>query len=164
MATIEFNNVGKSYGAVEAIKNFDLSIDDGEFCVFVGPSGCGKSTALKMLAGLEETTAGTISIGGRDVTDLGPGKRDIAMVFQNYALYPHYSVRKNMGFGLKMRGVPAAEINRKVEETAKILELTPYLDRAPTRFVRGSTSAGCFGARNRARACRLFNGRTFVEP
>ena len=145
MATIEFNNVGKSYGAVEAIRNFDLSIDDGEFCVFVGPSGCGKSTALKMLAGLEETTAGTIAIGGRDVTDLGPGKRDIAMVFQNYALYPHYTVRKNMGFGLKMRGVPAPEINRKVEETAKILELTPLLDRRPRALSGGQRQRVALG-------------------
>lgn len=145
MATIEFNQVGKSYGAVEAIKDFNLSIEDGEFCVFVGPSGCGKSTALKMLAGLEETTAGEIHIGGRDVTDLGPGKRDIAMVFQNYALYPHYSVRKNMGFGLKMRGYPANEINQKVEEAAKILELTPYLDRKPRALSGGQRQRVALG-------------------
>lgn len=145
MATIEFNQVGKSYGSVEAIKDFNLFIEDGEFCVFVGPSGCGKSTALKMLAGLEETTKGNILIGGKDVTDLGPGKRDIAMVFQNYALYPHYSVRKNMGFGLKMRGYPANEINERVEEAAKILELTPYLDRRPKALSGGQRQRVALG-------------------
>ncbi len=145
MATIEFKHVGKSYGAVDAIKDFHLSIEDGEFCVFVGPSGCGKSTALKMLAGLEETTAGSISIGGRDVTDLGPGKRDIAMVFQNYALYPHYSVRKNMGFGLKMRGMAKDDINARVEEAAKILELTPYLDRRPKALSGGQRQRVALG-------------------
>jgi multiple sugar transport system ATP-binding protein len=145
VATIEFKNIGKSYGSVEAIKDFNLSIEDGEFCVFVGPSGCGKSTALKMLVGLEETTKGTIVIGGKDVTDLGPGKRDIAMVFQNYALYPHYSVRKNMGFGLKMRGYPAAEINERVEEAAKILELTPYLDRRPRALSGGQRQRVALG-------------------
>ena len=123
MATVQVQQIKKSYGAVEAIRDFNLDIEDGEFCVFVGPSGCGKSTALKMLAGLEATSGGTISIGGRDVTELGPGKRDIAMVFQNYALYPHMSVRKNIGFGLKMHGMPANDINARVEDAARVLEL-----------------------------------------
>ena len=121
MASVQFREVTKTYGAFEAIKLFDLDIEDGEFCVLVGPSGCGKSTALKMLAGLEATTNGSILIGGRDVTDLGPGKRDIAMVFQNYALYPHMSVRKNIGFGLKMLGVDRAYIERRVDEAARSL-------------------------------------------
>jgi multiple sugar transport system ATP-binding protein len=145
MATVEFSQITKSYGAVEAIRDFNLSIEDGDFCVFVGPSGCGKSTALKMLAGLEATTSGTISIGGKDVTELGPGKRDIAMVFQNYALYPHMTVRRNIGFGLKMRGLSASEINAKVEEAAKILELSPYLDRKPRALSGGQRQRVALG-------------------
>jgi len=145
MATVQFDQIKKSYGPVEAIKAFDLHIDDGDFCVFVGPSGCGKSTALKMLAGLEATTAGSILIGGRDVTELGPGKRDIAMVFQNYALYPHMSVRKNIGFGLKMRGLAPADINAKVEEAARLLELTPYLDRRPRALSGGQRQRVALG-------------------
>ncbi|OSP55782.1 ABC transporter ATP-binding protein [Pseudoruegeria sp. SK021] len=145
MATVEFNHIKKSYGSVEAIRDFNLSVDDGDFCVFVGPSGCGKSTALKMLAGLEATTSGTIQIGGRDVTELGPGNRDIAMVFQNYALYPHMTVRKNIGFGLKMRGMPGNEINAKVEDAAKILELTNYLDRKPKALSGGQRQRVALG-------------------
>jgi multiple sugar transport system ATP-binding protein len=145
MANVSFARVRKSYGAVEAIRDFNLEVGDGEFCVLVGPSGCGKSTALKMLAGLEPTTGGTISIGGRDVTDLGPGKRDIAMVFQNYALYPHMSVRSNIGFGLKMRGVDRTEINRKVEEAAQILELSDYLDRRPRALSGGQRQRVALG-------------------
>lgn len=145
MATVQFKNVGKSYGSVEAIKGFDLRVEDGEFCVFVGPSGCGKSTALKMLAGLEATTSGNINIGDKDVTELGPGKRDIAMVFQNYALYPHMSVRSNMGFGLKMHGFSQTEINTKVEEAARVLELTPYLDRRPKALSGGQRQRVALG-------------------
>ncbi len=145
MATVEFNRIKKSYGSVEAIRDFNLSVDDGDFCVFVGPSGCGKSTALKMLAGLEPTSSGSIHIGGRDVTELGPGKRDIAMVFQNYALYPHMSVRKNIGFGLKMRGMAGSEINARVEEAAKILELTNYLDRKPRALSGGQRQRVALG-------------------
>lgn len=145
MAQVQFNGVTKSYGQVHALKTFDLTIDDGEFCVFVGPSGCGKSTALKMLAGLEATTSGSIQIGGRDVTELGPGKRDIAMVFQNYALYPHMSVRSNIGFGLKMRGVAAEEIRRKVDEAGRILELAPYLDRKPRELSGGQRQRVALG-------------------
>ena len=145
MATVEFNQIKKSYGPVQAIRDFNLSVDDGDFCVFVGPSGCGKSTALKMLAGLEPTSSGSIHIGGRDVTELGPGKRDIAMVFQNYALYPHMTVRKNIGFGLKMRGIAGAEINAKVEEAARILELTNYLDRKPRALSGGQRQRVALG-------------------
>ncbi len=110
MAEIVIDRVRKSYGPLTVLKDFSLHVADGEFVVLVGPSGCGKSTMLKILAGLEEATSGTIRIGGREVTDLAPGDRDIAMVFQNYALYPHLTVAANMGFGLKMRGTPAAEI------------------------------------------------------
>ncbi|RVV99456.1 sn-glycerol-3-phosphate ABC transporter ATP-binding protein UgpC [Mesobaculum littorinae] len=145
MATIDFKNVQKSYGEVHAIRDFTLHVEEGDFCVFVGPSGCGKSTALKMLAGLEATTGGTISIGGRDVTDAGPGKRDIAMVFQNYALYPHMSVRSNIGFGLKMRGQDKAEINRRVEAAAETLELTDYLDRRPRALSGGQRQRVALG-------------------
>ncbi|MDO6732040.1 sn-glycerol-3-phosphate ABC transporter ATP-binding protein UgpC [Marinovum sp. 2_MG-2023] len=145
MATVEFEHIKKNYGGVEAISDFNLHIEDGEFCVFVGPSGCGKSTALKMLAGLEATSGGTIQIGGRDVTELGPGKRDIAMVFQNYALYPHMSVRKNIGFGLKMAGMPADDINSRVEEAARVLELTPYLDRKPRALSGGQRQRVALG-------------------
>ncbi|WP_116083352.1 ABC transporter ATP-binding protein [Tropicimonas sp. IMCC34011] len=145
MATIDFDNVQKSYGEVHAIRDFTLHVEDGDFCVFVGPSGCGKSTALKMLAGLEATSAGSISIGGRDVTELGPGKRDIAMVFQNYALYPHMSVRSNIGFGLKMRGQDKADINRRVEAAAETLELTSYLDRRPRALSGGQRQRVALG-------------------
>ncbi|SHN06630.1 ABC transporter ATP-binding protein [Roseibium suaedae] len=145
MATIDFKNVQKRYGQFKAIHDFNLHVGEGELCVFVGPSGCGKSTILKMLAGLEETTSGSIEIGGRDVTDLGPGKRDIAMVFQNYALYPHMSVRSNIGFGLKMRGVPKADIDKAVNEAAEILELTDYLDRRPRALSGGQRQRVALG-------------------
>src|SRR3546814_89633 len=105
MVGIRIESVRKSYGPLTVLKDFSLDIEDGEFVVLVGPSGCGKSTMLKILAGLEEASGGRILIGGREVTDLAPGDRDIAMVFQNYALYPHLTVARNMGFGLKMRGI-----------------------------------------------------------
>jgi multiple sugar transport system ATP-binding protein len=116
MASIRLESLRKVYpGGVVALPEMDLEIEDGEFVVLVGPSGCGKSTALKVIAGLEEVTGGRVMIGDRDVTDEAPKNRDIAMVFQNYALYPHLSVRKNMGFALKMRRTPAADIDRRVE-------------------------------------------------
>lgn len=145
MATVQFDRVQKSYGSFEAVRNFTLDINDGEFCVLVGPSGCGKSTVLKMLAGLEPTSGGTIHIDGRDVTDLGPGRRDIAMVFQNYALYPHMSVRSNMAFGLKMRHTPADQVKRRVEEAARLLELTDYLDRRPRELSGGQRQRVALG-------------------
>ncbi|WP_159587814.1 ABC transporter ATP-binding protein [Chelativorans xinjiangense] len=146
MASIEFHGITKSYdGTMKALSDFSLEIEDGAFCVLVGPSGCGKSTALKLLAGLEPANSGRILIDGTDVTDLGPGKRDIAMVFQNYALYPHMSVRSNMGFGLKMRSIPRAEIDRKVEEAARLLELTDYLDRRPRALSGGQRQRVALG-------------------
>src|SRR3712207_2928630 len=122
MAEIEFDGVVKRYpDGFEAVKNMNLEIPDGEFMILVGPSGCGKSTALRMIAGLEDVTEGDLKIGGRVVNDLAPKDRDIAMVFQNYALYPHMTVRDNMGFALKLRKEDPAEINRRVEEAAKVL-------------------------------------------
>src|ERR671915_192318 len=130
MAQIELENVGKVFpGDVVALDDVSLRIGDGEFIALVGPSGCGKSTLLRSLAGLEEVTSGSISIDGRDVTDLAPRHRDIAMVFQSYALYPHMSVRQNLGYGLKVRRMPKAEIGRRVEEVAGLLRLAELLER-----------------------------------
>ncbi len=145
MAGISIERVTKSYGPLQVLKDFSLEITDGEFVVFVGPSGCGKSTMLKILAGLEEATSGTVRIGGRDVTDLAPGDRDIAMVFQNYALYPHLTVARNMGFGLKMRGMPAAEIERRVNEAAQILGVAHLLDRKPKALSGGQRQRVALG-------------------
>ena len=131
MADVTFSSVAKHYGDVSVIENLDLHIDDGELMVLVGPSGCGKSTALRMIAGLEEVTSGTISIGGRRINDLPPRDRDIAMVFQSYALYPHMSVRENLEFGLKMRKVDRAEIDRRVRSAAEILDIAHLLQRKP---------------------------------
>ena len=138
MAEIVFDNVSKSYGiGAPAVRDLDMTIGDGEFLVLVGPSGCGKSTVLRMIAGLEEITHGRLSINGRVVNDLAPRDRDVALVFQSYALYPHLTVEDNIGFGLRVRGSPKAEIARKVRETAKLLELEPYLaeSRASSRAV-----------------------------
>ena len=145
MAGIRIENVRKSYGSITVVKDFSLDVADGEFVVLVGPSGCGKSTMLKILAGLEPASAGRVLIGGRDVTDLAPGDRDIAMVFQNYALYPHLTVRKNMGFGLKMRGMAAAEIERRVQQAAKILAVEHLLDRRPKALSGGQRQRVALG-------------------
>src|SRR3978361_2092571 len=133
MASISYDKASCIYpGATKpSVDALDLDIADGEFLVLVGPSGCGKSTSLRMLAGLEEVTSGSIRIGDRDVTDLPPKDRDIAMVFQNYALYPHMTVADNMGFALKIAGMDKAQIRKRVEEAAAILDLTQYLDRKP---------------------------------
>jgi len=131
MADLTFSAVSKRYGDVSIIENLDLHIEDGELMVLVGPSGCGKSTALRMIAGLEDVSAGTISIGGRRVNDLPPKDRDIAMVFQSYALYPHMTVRENLEFGLKMRGVARDETNKRVGGAAEILGIAHLLDRKP---------------------------------
>jgi multiple sugar transport system ATP-binding protein len=128
---VTFNEVAKRYGDVSIIEHLNLDVHDHELMVLVGPSGCGKSTALRMIAGLEEVSAGTISIGGRVVNDLAPKDRDIAMVFQSYALYPHMTVRENLEFGLRMRKVPAAERARRVADAAEILGMSQLLDRKP---------------------------------
>ncbi len=138
MAAVVLNEIGKEYpGGVAAVKGLSLDITDGEFVVLVGPSGCGKTTTLRMIAGLEDVTSGTISIGGRVVNEVHPRDRDIAMVFQNYALYPHMSVRKNMSFALKMRKIPKAEIERRVNDAAKTLGLTELMERKPRQLSGG---------------------------
>src|ERR1051326_9055788 len=125
MANVALRNVRKAYpNGFEAIKGIDFEVGDGQFCVLVGPSGCGKSTLRRMVAGLETISGGEIDIGGRVVNEVEPADRDIAMVFQNYALYPHMSVYNNMAYGLRNRGIPEAEIKTRVEEAARILELT----------------------------------------
>ena len=137
MAEVTFDKVNKSFGNVKVIEDLDLEIEDEEFMVLVGPSGCGKSTLLRMLAGLEEITDGTISIDGQVVNDLPPKNRDIAMVFQSYALYPHMTVRGNLEFGLKIRKTPKAEMDRLVSEAAEILDITHLLDRKPRQLSGG---------------------------
>ncbi|WP_380165336.1 ABC transporter ATP-binding protein [Jannaschia sp. R86511] len=147
MATVTFDKASRLYPGAEtpAVDQLELSVGDGEFLVLVGPSGCGKSTSLRMLAGLEEVTSGSIYIGDRDVTDMPPKDRDIAMVFQNYALYPHMSVADNMGFALKIAGVAKDEIRKRVEEAAKILDLAPYLDRKPKALSGGQRQRVAMG-------------------
>ncbi|WP_298374874.1 sn-glycerol-3-phosphate import ATP-binding protein UgpC [Azospirillum sp.] len=145
MATVEIKNVRKSYGPVEAIKGIDIAVQDGEFLVLLGPSGCGKSTLLRMVAGLESITGGQVVIGGRVVNDLDPKDRDIAMVFQNYALYPHMSVFDNMAYGLKIRGVPKPEIETRVAKAAEILELGRFLTRRPSQLSGGQRQRVAMG-------------------
>src|SRR6478609_8958701 len=146
MAEITFQNIWKRYpDGFEAVKDMNLEIGDGEFMILVGPSGCGKSTALRMVAGLEEITDGELVIGGERVNELAPRDRDIAMVFQNYALYPHMTVRDNMGFALKLAKVDKGEIDRKVQEAASILELEPHLDRKPANLSGGQRQRVAMG-------------------
>ncbi|UWE13041.1 ABC transporter ATP-binding protein [Actinacidiphila bryophytorum] len=147
MATVTFDKATRIYpgGEKPAVDGLDIEVGDGEFLVLVGPSGCGKSTSLRMLAGLEDVNAGAIRIGERDVTHLPPKDRDIAMVFQNYALYPHMTVADNMGFALKIAGVNKAEIRKRVEEAAKILDLTEYLARKPKALSGGQRQRVAMG-------------------
>ncbi|MBD3662859.1 sn-glycerol-3-phosphate ABC transporter ATP-binding protein UgpC [Sulfitobacter sp. TSTF-M16] len=145
MTGVTLKNAIKRYGDVQVIHGIDLEVQDGEFCVFVGPSGCGKSTLLRMIAGLEETSDGTIQIGARDVTRADPSERGVAMVFQTYALYPHMTVGENMGFGLKMNGVPKAEIAEKVKMASDILKLDDYLKRKPANLSGGQRQRVAIG-------------------
>src|SRR6266700_3158620 len=145
MGQIELKGVNKSFGTVDIIHNVDLTVEDGSFVVFVGPSGCGKSTLLRLIAGLEDVTSGQILIDGKSVVDVPPAKRGLSMVFQSYALYPHMSVRGNIAFGLKMAGLPRADINRKVEAAAATLNLTPYLERKPRDLSGGQRQRGAIG-------------------
>ncbi|MEP2641430.1 sn-glycerol-3-phosphate ABC transporter ATP-binding protein UgpC [Roseobacter sp.] len=145
MTGVTLTQAIKRYGDVQVIHGIDLEIEDGEFCVFVGPSGCGKSTLLRMIAGLEETTEGRMHIGARDVTHMDPSERGVAMVFQTYALYPHMTVAENMGFGLKMNGVPKAEIRQKVGAASDILKLGDYLDRKPKALSGGQRQRVAIG-------------------
>ncbi|CUH79554.1 sn-glycerol-3-phosphate import ATP-binding protein UgpC [Tritonibacter multivorans] len=145
MTGVTLNKAVKKYGDIQTIFDVDLDIKDGEFCVFVGPSGCGKSTLLRMIAGLEETTAGEIHIGSRDVTNVEAAERGVAMVFQSYALYPHMTVEDNMGFGLKMNGHPKAEIKEKVAEASRVLKLDDYLKRKPKALSGGQRQRVAIG-------------------
>jgi len=147
MATVTFDEATRLYPGAErpAVDKLNIDIADGEFLVLVGPSGCGKSTSLRMLAGLEDVTDGSIRIGERDVTNLAPKDRDIAMVFQNYALYPHMTVADNMGFALKIAGEPKDKIREKVAEAAKILDLEQYLDRKPKALSGGQRQRVAMG-------------------
>ena len=145
MATVALQGVKKSFGSTDVIHGIDVDIEDGEFIVIVGPSGCGKSTLLRMVAGLETVTSGDVLIGGNRANEKEPMDRDIAMVFQNYALYPHMSVRQNMGYGLKIAGLPKDEINRKVEKAAKLLQLDALLERKPRELSGGQRQRVAMG-------------------
>jgi lactose/L-arabinose transport system ATP-binding protein len=145
MAGLELEAVSKSFGSVEVVRDVNLSVDDGEFVVFVGPSGCGKSTLLRMIAGLEKVGGGEIRIGARDVTDLDPSERGVAMVFQSYALYPHMSVEENIGFGLRMNGKSKSDVRAKVAEAASILHLEDLLKRKPRELSGGQRQRVAIG-------------------
>src|SRR6059058_3950019 len=145
MAEISLDHVGKAFSGTVAVEDVSLEIADGEFLVLVGPSGCGKSTLLRLIAGLEEPTSGSIAIGGRDVTELAPHERDIAMVFQSYALYPHMTVRQNLGYGLKARKTPKAEIAREVDAVAGLLGLSALLERRPAELSGGQRQRVAMG-------------------
>src|SRR5687768_11627334 len=145
MATVTFDHVWKRYGDVVAVKDLNLDIQDEEFLVLVGPSGCGKTTALRMIAGLEEISEGTLKIGERVVNDLAPKDRDVAMVFQSYALYPHMSVYDNLAFGLKLRKIPKAEIDKRVRQAAGTIELSNLLDRKPKQLSGGQRQRVALG-------------------
>ena len=160
MGSLKLKGVRKSFGKFEAIKGVDLDIADGEFVVFVGPSGCGKSTLLRVIAGLEEHSAGNVEIDGRIVDALPPAKRGIAMVFQTYALYPHKTVAENMGFALKLRNTPKPEIEERVKRAAEILDLIPYLNRYPRQLSGGQRQRVAMG-RAIVRAPQVF---LFDEP
>jgi sn-glycerol 3-phosphate transport system ATP-binding protein len=146
VAEVQFRKVTRRFGAdVMALRDLSIDVNDGEFLILVGPSGCGKSTALRILAGLDKPTSGEVWIGGRQVTSLGPGERDIAMVFQNYALYPHMSVYKNLAYGLRQRKVPKADIERQVRETSTMLDIDKLLDRKPAQLSGGQRQRVAMG-------------------
>ena len=145
MAELELKGVHKSFGAVEVIRNVNLDVKDGEFVVFVGPSGCGKSTLLRTISGLEEPSAGQVLIGGEDVTDFDPSERGVAMVFQSYALYPHMTVAQNLGFGLRMGGMPREQVAARVEAAAKTLEISDLMERKPRQLSGGQRQRVAIG-------------------
>ena len=145
MSSIKLKKVKKVFGKTQVINSIDLEIKDGEFCVFVGPSGCGKSTLLRLISGLEDVTDGSIEIGGNDVTSIPPAERKLAMVFQSYALYPHMSVKKNIAFPLKMADMPQSEIDKKVNNAAKVLNLASYIDRKPGQLSGGQRQRVAIG-------------------
>ena len=145
MANLSLKKLVKAYGQTEVLHGIDLDVADGEFVVFVGPSGCGKSTTLRMIAGLEEVTSGAIEIGGRVVNNLEPKERDIAMVFQNYAIYPHMSVRKNIAFGLRTSKMSRADKDKRIDEVAGILGMTDLLERKPSQLSGGQRQRVAIG-------------------
>jgi ABC-type sugar transport system ATPase subunit len=145
LADIQLDKIVKKYGSIQAVHGVDLSVQDGDFVAFVGPSGCGKSTMLRMIAGLEDITAGTLRIGGKVVNEVEPRDRDVAMVFQDYALYPHMTNAENIGFGLKMRGWKAADIAPRVKSTAKMLQIEQLLDRKPGQLSGGQRQRVAMG-------------------
>jgi lactose/L-arabinose transport system ATP-binding protein len=145
MAELQLRGVNKNFGAVHVIKNVDLDIGNGEFVVFVGPSGCGKSTLLRTISGLEEITSGQVFIGGEDVTDYDPSERGVAMVFQSYALYPHMTVEQNMGFGLRMGGMPRDQVATRVNEAARVLEIEDLMARKPRQLSGGQRQRVAIG-------------------
>jgi multiple sugar transport system ATP-binding protein len=145
MADVTLTGLRKSYGSVDVIKGVDIDVKDGEFCVFVGPSGCGKSTLLRMIAGLEDITAGTLSIGGRVVNDVTPKERGVGMVFQSYAIFPHMTVRDNIAFGLTIAGMSKTEKNAKVQDAARILQMEHLLDRRPSQLSGGQRQRVAIG-------------------
>ncbi|MDE2300735.1 MAG: ABC transporter ATP-binding protein, partial [Burkholderiales bacterium] len=145
MSFLELKGIVKDFGAVHTIKGIDLSIERGEFVVFVGPSGCGKSTLLRLIAGLESTTAGTLHLDGRDITEVPSSKRDVAMVFQSYALYPHMTLYDNMAFGLKLAGTKKPEIDQAVQQAAKTLHIDHLLDRKPKELSGGQRQRVAIG-------------------
>ncbi|AEH85213.1 ABC transporter ATP-binding protein [Mesorhizobium opportunistum] len=160
MGSLKIENVKKAFGPVEVLKGIDLEVTDGEFVVFVGPSGCGKSTLLRVIAGLEDSTSGRVVIDGADVSATPPAKRGIAMVFQTYALYPHLTVKNNMGLGLKQAGTPTAEIDRRIGIASSMLSLEPYLERRPAELSGGQRQRVAIG-RAVVREPKLF---LFDEP
>ena len=160
MGSLKIENVKKAFGPVEVLKGINLEVTDGEFVVFVGPSGCGKSTLLRVIAGLEDSTSGRVVIDGEDVSATPPAKRGIAMVFQTYALYPHLTVKNNMGLGLKQAGTPAAEIERRIGIASSMLSLEPYLERRPAELSGGQRQRVAIG-RAVVREPKLF---LFDEP
>ena len=160
MGSLKIENVKKAFGPVEVLKGIDLEVTDGEFVVFVGPSGCGKSTLLRVIAGLEDSTSGSVLIDGDDVSVTPPAKRGIAMVFQTYALYPHLTVKNNMALGLKQAGTPAAEIERRIKIASAMLSLEPYLERRPAELSGGQRQRVAIG-RAVVREPKLF---LFDEP
>jgi multiple sugar transport system ATP-binding protein len=145
MSKLDILNVRKSYGKVETLKGIDIALEDGEFLVLLGPSGCGKSTLLNIIAGLAEATSGDVRIGDRSILGVHPKDRDIAMVFQSYALYPNLSVRRNIGFGLEMRKVPAQQRDKAVNEAAKLLQIEDLLDRKPSQLSGGQRQRVAIG-------------------
>ncbi|MFD1328689.1 ABC transporter ATP-binding protein [Mycoplana ramosa] len=160
MGSLQLKSVRKSFGPVDVLKGIDLEVKDGEFVIFVGPSGCGKSTLLRIIAGLEDATSGNILIDGAEVSAVPPAKRGIAMVFQSYALYPHLTVRDNMGIGLKQAGAPKAQIEERIKKASAMLSLGPYLDRRPAELSGGQRQRVAIG-RAIVREPKLF---LFDEP